>query len=77
MILQTIPPQNGSFEFDLESPHQETYTPGPNRSMLTPAQQAKRIDVIARVLFPSLFGAFNFVYWTYYLLQSWDQEMNT
>ncbi|OQV20945.1 Glycine receptor subunit alphaZ1 [Hypsibius exemplaris] len=68
----SIPPQNGSFEYDVESPV-DTYLPGPTKVILTPAQQAKRIDVIARVLFPSLFGAFNFVYWTYYLMQSWDE----
>ncbi|OQV20946.1 Glycine receptor subunit alphaZ1 [Hypsibius exemplaris] len=62
------------YETDRESP-QEAYLPRPPRStQLSAAQQAKRIDVIARILFPSLFGAFNFVYWTYYMLQSWEES---
>lgn len=31
-------------------------------------ERSKRIDVLARVLFPFGFLAFNFVYWSYYLL---------
>ncbi|OQV20944.1 putative Glutamate-gated chloride channel [Hypsibius exemplaris] len=65
---------NGHCDYDVESPVAEAYPrPGPTKVVLTPAQQAKRIDIIARVLFPSMFGAFNFVYWTYYLLQSWEE----
>ena len=31
--------------------------------------RAKKIDVLARIIFPAVFATFNFVYWTYYLLQ--------
>lgn len=31
--------------------------------------RAKKIDVISRVLFPSSFGVFNILYWSYYLTQ--------
>jgi hypothetical protein len=31
--------------------------------------RAKKIDVIARVVFPAIFAVFNLSYWCYYLLQ--------
>ena len=32
--------------------------------------RAKRIDVMARIIFPMVFAVFNISYWTFYLLQS-------
>ncbi|XP_055332699.1 glycine receptor subunit alpha-4-like isoform X2 [Paramacrobiotus metropolitanus] len=72
---------SGSFEYEMPIPESppphETYMPPMSMPaappILSAAEQAKRIDVIARILFPSLFGAFNFVYWTYYMLQSYDR----
>ena len=31
--------------------------------------RAKMIDVLSRVLFPTLFALFNIIYWSYYLTQ--------
>ncbi len=51
--------------------------PGP-MPMLPPRQQhhggiseAKRIDVISRVMFPLSFAGFNVMYWAYYLTKSY------
>ncbi len=35
------------------------------------ASEAKRIDVISRVIFPLSFAGFNVMYWSYYLTQSY------
>ena len=35
--------------------------------------RAKKIDVLARVIFPAIFAFFNMSYWTFYL----TQEANT
>lgn len=35
------------------------------------ASEAKRIDVISRVMFPLSFAGFNVMYWTYYLTKSY------
>jgi len=31
---------------------------------------AKRIDVLARIIFPALFGCLNVIYWSYYLTRA-------
>lgn len=35
------------------------------------ASEAKRIDVISRVIFPLSFAGFNVMYWSYYLTKSY------
>ncbi len=35
------------------------------------ASEAKRIDVISRVMFPLSFAGFNVMYWAYYLTKSY------
>ena len=37
--------------------------------------RAKRIDVMARIIFPMVFAIFNISYWTFYLLQSRNQKV--
>lgn len=48
---------------------------GPNPSLgpmgLKPAAEAKRIDVISRILFPLSFAGFNVMYWSYYFTMSY------
>ena len=34
-----------------------------------PASRSKRIDVVARIVFPIIFAIFNLSYWTFYLLR--------
>ena len=38
--------------------------------------RSKRIDVVARILFPLVFAIFNFSYWTFYLLQHESSKFN-
>ena len=59
----------------MESPQAFIAIVKPKRIM-SPAEQAKRIDVIARVLFPVLYGAFNFVYWTAFIIKSYETDEN-
>ena len=39
--------------------------------------RSKRIDVVARILFPLVFAIFNFSYWTFYLLQHESSKFNS
>ena len=38
--------------------------------------RSKRIDVVARILFPLVFAIFNLSYWTFYLLQHESSKFN-
>jgi len=42
----------------------------PVLATLPPISEAKRIDVISRVMFPLSFAGFNVMYWAYYLTRS-------
>ncbi len=41
------------------------------------ASEAKRIDVISRVMFPLSFAGFNVMYWAYYLTQSYYSTISS
>ena len=38
--------------------------------------RAKKIDVLSRVIFPAIFAFFNISYWTFYLTQEANTEVN-
>ena len=40
-----------------------------NRWLASFPNRSKRIDVVSRICFPTMFGMFNVVYWTVYLLR--------
>nr|KAG5689970.1 hypothetical protein BaRGS_033651 [Batillaria attramentaria] len=37
-------------------------------------QRARRLDKISRLAFPAVFGVFNLIYWTFYML--WPEDHN-
>lgn len=47
-----------------------------NRWLASFPSRSKRIDVVSRICFPTMFGMFNVVYWMVYLLRDDLKEIN-
>ena len=48
----------------------EPVNPNSSQQLPKPQSEAKKIDVISRIVFPASFLGFNVMYWSYYLTRS-------
>ena len=69
--------QMGSVKTSFKDPVNPTTTtlkepvnPNSSQQLPKPQSEAKKIDVISRIVFPASFLGFNVMYWSYYLTRS-------